>query len=146
MAKNKGQRRARATTTPRVPDSGPRDEDRAAAEDVLRDPQAAKNVADETERRATFFRRALGPVWDDLTTMIRLLRAYASGDYREVPWATLVMVVAALIYFLSPVDFVMDWIPLVGMVDDVAVLAFVAKAARSDLAAFRAWEERKRRA
>jgi len=47
-----------------------------------------------------------------------------------------------LMYFLSPFDAVPDWIPGIGMLDDIAVLAWVMKSLESELNAFRAWRAR----
>ena len=63
-------------------------------------------------------------------------------DPRVPLWAKAIPAIGIL-YVLSPLDFIPDWVPVVGMLDDVAVLGFAAKAARSDLAAFRQWEGRK---
>ncbi|RMO67298.1 hypothetical protein ALQ27_103559 [Pseudomonas syringae pv. delphinii] len=42
-------------------------------------------------------------------------------------------------YFLSPLDAIPDWIPGLGMLDDIAVLAWVTKHLSDELDAFRAW-------
>ena len=61
-----------------------------------------------------------------LTALIRLTRAYFSKQYIDVPWQTIVLAIAALIYFVSPIDLIPDFIPVVGYLDDVAVISFVA--------------------
>jgi uncharacterized membrane protein YkvA (DUF1232 family) len=60
---------------------------------------------------------------------------------RSVPKA-LVSVVAGLMYFLSPVDAIPDFIPVFGMLDDIAVLAWVMKVLDDELSAFRLWRNR----
>jgi uncharacterized membrane protein YkvA (DUF1232 family) len=45
-------------------------------------------------------------------------------------------------YFLSPLDAIPDWIPGIGMLDDIAVLAWVMKSLEAELDAFRAWRAR----
>ncbi|HEU5146595.1 MAG TPA: DUF1232 domain-containing protein, partial [Chryseosolibacter sp.] len=55
----------------------------------------------------------------------RLIKAYALGQYREVPWKTILLIVAAVIYFVNPLDLVPDIIPLTGLTDDFAVLVWV---------------------
>jgi uncharacterized membrane protein YkvA (DUF1232 family) len=47
-----------------------------------------------------------------------------------------VSVVAGLMYFLSPVDAIPDFIPVFGMLDDIAVLAWVMKSLSDELSAF----------
>jgi uncharacterized membrane protein YkvA (DUF1232 family) len=45
----------------------------------------------------------------------RLVKAYASGHYKSIPWKTLLIIVAAVIYFVNPLDFVPDLIPIAGL-------------------------------
>ena len=47
-------------------------------------------------------------------------------------------------YFLSPIDAIPDFIPMFGMLDDIAVLAWVMKTLDGELSAFRAWREAQR--
>ena len=37
---------------------------------------------------------------EQLGVVTRLLKAYASGEYRQLPWKTLIRVIAVLIYFV----------------------------------------------
>ena len=69
-----------------------------------------------------------------------MVREAASGRYRKLPKRSLVAIVAALLYFLDPLDMIPDFIPFVGFVDDAAVLAWVASRMHADLRAFLDWE------
>lgn len=42
-------------------------------------------------------------------------------------WKRAVLGVLALLYILSPLDLVPDWIPFVGWLDDIGVLAWAAR-------------------
>ncbi len=48
--------------------------------------------------------------------------------------------VGGLIYVVSPVDVIPDAIPVAGVLDDAVVIAWVIKAVRDELDAFREWE------
>lgn len=85
--------------------------------------------------------RMIGRLWTDLPLLFRLLKAWKNGSYRGLSMRTLASLVAALIYVLSPVDVVPDFIPGIGLIDDAAVLAFLLHSMAQDLAAFRAWEQ-----
>jgi uncharacterized membrane protein YkvA (DUF1232 family) len=69
-----------------------------------------------------------------------LLRAYIRGDYRDIPWGSIVLVIVAIIYFVSPIDLIPDIIPVIGLTDDAAVIAFVIAQIKADLDNFLAWE------
>ncbi|MDY7565736.1 YkvA family protein [Pseudomonas sp. RTC3] len=84
----------------------------------------------------------LGKLKDDLRLLQALCLAYWRGEYRAVSPKAMLSVVAGLMYFLSPFDAVPDWIPGIGMLDDIAVLAWVMKSLESELNAFRAWRAR----
>jgi uncharacterized membrane protein YkvA (DUF1232 family) len=86
----------------------------------------------------------LGKLKDDLKLLQALCLAYWRGEYRAISPKALVSVVAGLMYFLSPIDAIPDFIPVFGMLDDIAVLAWVMKSLSAELSAFRAWREAQR--
>lgn len=70
----------------------------------------------------------------------RLAKAYALGRYREVPWRAMLILLAAVIYFLNPLDLIPDLIPVLGLTDDFAVLLWVYNAIGAEVDKFLAWE------
>lgn len=74
--------------------------------------------------------------------LVRLVRAYASGEYRKLPWKSLVSIVGVLIYFVSPLDFIPDFLPIVGMTDDLALVLWLFKTLSDDLSDFSQWEKK----
>ncbi len=67
--------------------------------------------------------------------------AYANGKYRAVPWKTVMTLLAAIIYFLNPLDLIPDFIPLMGLTDDVAVLVWAYDLISTEIDKFMAWEK-----
>ena len=61
----------------------------------------------------------------------------ASRDPR-VPWYAKALAIFIAGYALSPIDLIPDFIPLVGYVDDAAVIAACLAMVREDLARFKA--------
>jgi uncharacterized membrane protein YkvA (DUF1232 family) len=78
---------------------------------------------------------------DKFLVMGRLARAYVMGDYREIPWKTMLTLVAALLYFVNPLDLIPDVIPVTGLTDDFAVLVWAYNAIRLEIDKFLAWEK-----
>lgn len=77
--------------------------------------------------------------WESLQIFFRMIRARIAGKYCA-PADTILVMVAALIYFLSPFDMIPDSLPVFGMMDDAAVIGFVAKANLTAISNFRKWE------
>ena len=114
---------------------------RSKAEEYARDPEKTRKLVDEALKKARQKRSGpLGEVWKYFTAIIRLVRAFARRQYTDVPWETIVLSIAAIIYFVSPIDFIPDFIPVAGYVDDAAVIAFVAASIKADLDNFLEWE------
>jgi uncharacterized membrane protein YkvA (DUF1232 family) len=78
---------------------------------------------------------------DDLKLLQGLCVAWWRGEYRAVNRQALLAVVAALLYFVTPFDAIPDWLPGLGLVDDLAVLAWVMRTWRDELTAFRVWRD-----
>ena len=63
-----------------------------------------------------------------------------SGAYTDVPWQTLVMILAGLLYFIAPLDALPDFIPVAGLVDDATILVWLGRCFREDLEKYKLWE------
>jgi uncharacterized membrane protein YkvA (DUF1232 family) len=114
---------------------------------LVDNPGAIIRTAEQADRLAKRIEGARGPlqqVWDDLQVAVRLVRAWARREYVGVGRGTLMLLVGAVAYFVSPVDAILDAIPVLGFVDDAAVLAWVLGQVRAELDAFRAWEGKDR--
>lgn len=81
----------------------------------------------------------LGGLRDDLKLLQELCVAYWRGEYRAVSKQALIAAVAGLVYFVSPLDAIPDWLPGLGFVDDIAVLGWLMSKWSSELQAFRIW-------
>jgi uncharacterized membrane protein YkvA (DUF1232 family) len=104
----------------------------------------ARKVSEEDVRRVVSRRRELDEkfkkVPEKLTKLVNqvkllyeLVRSYVDGTYREIPWISIAMAAAALVYFLAPIDIVPDMIPGIGYIDDLLVVRFALSAIGSDL-------------
>jgi len=111
------------------------------AEEYREDPQRTEALARGAYQRAHAHRKGpIARVWDDLMTFLRLIKAWATGSYREAPWKSIALVIGAVLYFVSPLDAIPDIIPIIGFADDAFIIGFVMRAIRKDVRAFREWE------
>ena len=80
-------------------------------------------------------------LWRDINLMIGLASDYSRGNYKQIPWNVLAAITGAIIYFVSPVDVVPDFIPVVGYVDDALVIRLALEIARPDLESYAEWKD-----
>ena len=76
----------------------------------------------------------------NIKNMIHMVKAYCKKQYTNIPKKTLVSVCFALAYVASPVDAIPDNTPVIGYVDDIAVVEHVLKSANKDIDDFVEWE------
>ena len=113
---------------------------RRLAAEYIKNPSRLNRLLD---RAAQKFNRRQGPLSemrDSLQACYRLLRAWADGRYREIPTASLVSIIASVIYFVMPIDMIPDFILALGLVDDAALLSWVMSSVKGDIDRFVTWE------
>ena len=74
-------------------------------------------------------------------TLVRLVRSYISGEYREISTSTIVSGLAVLLYVLSPIDLVPDFIPVLGFLDDLSLVSWFVGKFQGEIVRFQEWEE-----
>lgn len=97
-------------------------------------------AAGRTAARALDRYPPFAEISESLETALRLLKAYAQGRYRKIPYRSILALTAGLIYLVTPFDAVPDILVTIGFMDDLAVLSLVMRQISHDLEAFRAWE------
>lgn len=114
---------------------------RKRAARLLSRPEQSARVLQEAAAKGE---RARGPVERlsrDLGLLVWIVRDWVRGEYRVVPAGSIVMILAALLYWISPLDAVSDLVPGLGYVDDAFILGWVIGQVRADLHRYRIWRE-----
>ncbi len=63
-------------------------------------------------------------------------------DRFKLSKSTLAIIIGALLYVISPIDLVPDVIPVLGLIDDVAILAAATKAIADEIKRYKEWKEK----
>jgi len=80
---------------------------------------------------------------EDARLLLSVAKDYRSGAYRQIPYATIAAIVFTLIYVFNPFDLVPDVIPVIGQVDDVAVMSACLLLVEQDLFKYKIWRDGK---
>ncbi|MBQ7117308.1 MAG: DUF1232 domain-containing protein [Clostridia bacterium] len=115
--------------------------------------EKAKQIIDNPEKVSAVLEKAIslcddlgqvrfiGKYFRDISLICSMINDYICKCYTKVPMATVITLLAAVLYFISPIDIIPDFLPLVGHLDDMVVLAFVQDAARLDLKKYEKWKK-----
>ena len=75
----------------------------------------------------------------DIQTLVSLIKDWHRGIYTDVSKKTILLAIAALLYFISPLDTIPDFLGAVGFTDDAAVILFVLNSMRKELERYQQW-------
>lgn len=110
------------------------------AQELLKNPSKIDGLLEQLEDKL----RGI-PVGGDLLAsvplMIAMVKSYINGSYKDVSPKVIASLVAAFLYLVKRKDLIPDNIPLVGHVDDLAVLGVALKICEPELKAFAAWRD-----
>jgi len=117
--------------------------DESYVEDGARDVSEAdlETVVQKADAIEERFRRhgPLRRVLEDGRLLLNLVRDVRAGRYPGVPYWALSAAGFALLYVLNPFDLVPDAIPVLGVLDDAAVISACYKLLEQDLHDYRLW-------
>ncbi len=116
---------------------------RRKAEDIIHDRQRLDRLLISARSKIDQGRDKLGSAMERINLFFRMLKAYAKGEYRSIPTGKVVLIIAAFLYLVSPIDAVMDFLPG-GLIDDAAIFLWLFNSLKDEIEAFRLWEEERR--
>ncbi len=76
----------------------------------------------------------------DFKLLYLLLKDYWRGEYRDVSFWSIFVFAAGVIYVLSPLDILPDFIPFIGQIDDAVILIFCIILLEKDLQKYSRWK------
>lgn len=115
----------------------------------------AKDYIDRPKKTKSILKRAnnsiqknssLSLVFSPVRLFIDMVRSYQSGEYRNIRRTTILKVIGALIYLVSPIDLIPDFILGFGFADDVAIILFVTKTIFEELTRYSDWQDDQQKA
>ena len=104
-----------------------------------KDIQKVISRSEEIQRKFSA-RGPLARFVEDGKLLMSIVKDYWAGAYRQVPYGVIASSVFTLIYVLNPFDMVPDVLPLIGQLDDVAVLGACLLMIEHDLQTYKDWK------
>ncbi len=116
------------------------EEKRHEAEEMVNRPDKVEHLLQRLESKLRSLHK-LGDKLAYIPQMGMLINSWIRGDYKEIPIGSIIATIAAIIYFVSPIDLIPDAIPFIGYIDDTGVVAFVLHMVQTDLDEYMKWRQ-----
>lgn len=87
--------------------------------------------------------RSIRVVQEKIVTLGKMIKCYATGEYSQLSNQSVLIILAAFLYFIFPIDLIPDFLPIVGFADDIALIAFIFQKLQEEIERFEQWEKEK---
>ena len=84
---------------------------------------------------------ALKTALKNVQVLYALFKDTVNGKYKMPP-ASVAMIGGGLLYFILPADLIPDFIPVIGYLDDLAVLTTIMNSLKKEICDYRIWKEK----
>lgn len=108
------------------------------AQEVIKNPSKVDELLVQLEEKLKGV-PAIGQTLSDLPLMIAMVKAWIKKEYTVVSPKVIACLVGAILYLLKKKDLIPDYIPVIGIADDLAVLGLALKLSEPELKAFSEW-------
>jgi uncharacterized membrane protein YkvA (DUF1232 family) len=113
---------------------------REGAKEYIDNPKKTEGLLKKAILKASKTQGTLGDAWEKLQLFFDLVNAYSKGEYRNVAPTTILTIIGAILYFVSPLDVVPDFLVGLGILDDAAVISFTLKKLSVEINEFKKWK------
>lgn len=113
----------------------------AQAQELLSDPAKIEQLLQQLQEKLKELPAGAGEALSNIPLMAQMVKSYVTKEYSEVSPKVVASLVSAFLYLVTAKDLIRDDIPVLGIADDVAVIALAMKINEKELAAYKQWRE-----
>jgi uncharacterized membrane protein YkvA (DUF1232 family) len=111
------------------------------AKTIMNNPQQLLTLFNKASEKAAMMQKEpFKDTWAYFHAMLRLVRAYARGEYKAISQTAMLSIISALNYLIDPFDLIPDEVPFLGLLDDATIMTFAVRRTKEDLDDFMTWE------
>lgn len=101
-----------------------------------------EKLATKVYNSAEFAVQKYADIAERIKIIVRMLQSWNNKEYTDIPYTTIFLSTAILLYFVSPIDLFPDFIPIIGGLDDMILLGFLLETIDKEIEKFIAWESK----
>lgn len=108
------------------------------ASDLLQNPESVEKLVEKVQTKIKDV-PILENTLNNATTMVSMVKSYINKEYTDVSPKVITTLVSSFLYVVTKKDIIPDDIPILGIIDDIAVLGVALKFVEPELKAYASW-------
>ena len=111
------------------------------AKGFVEDPEQMNGLLDSLKEKLKGLPNTVGTAFQNVPLMASMVKSYVTREYTDVSPKVVISLVSAFIYLVKQEDVISDTVPLLGLLDDLAVATIAMAICEPELKAYAAWRE-----
>jgi uncharacterized membrane protein YkvA (DUF1232 family) len=116
------------------------EDNKQGAESILTDKDKVQSFLNKVLEKAGKV-PALGQYLEEIPLLCNMVLDYIKKRYDKFPRTSIITITAALLYFLSPVDILPDFVVGLGFIDDAFIIKLALDGVHHDISEYKKWKE-----
>ena len=112
----------------------------AQAQEFMSNPTKLDELLEQLEEKLASI-PAAGPVLADVPLMISMIKSYITKKYEVVSPKVIALLISAFLYLVKKKDLIDDSVPLMGYLDDLAIIVAAITLSKPELDAYSEWRK-----
>jgi uncharacterized membrane protein YkvA (DUF1232 family) len=113
----------------------------AQAQELMEDPAKMDELLSQLQEKVKELPSTAGEALSNIPLMASMVKGYVTQEYTEVSPKVVATLVSVIIYLVARKDLIPDTVPVLGLADDLAMVALAMKINEKELAAYQAWRD-----
>jgi uncharacterized membrane protein YkvA (DUF1232 family) len=111
------------------------------AESIIGDPGQIDALLGQLQDKLKDLPGEAAKQFANVPLMASMVKSYVSKEYTEVSPKVVIALVSAFLYLVKSKDLIPDYIPVIGLADDLAVVAIALAVCQPELEAYSQWRD-----
>ena len=113
------------------------------AQSFMDNPELIDSLLNQLQEKLEGLPEAMLGAFKNVPLMVQMVKSYINKEYTDVSPKVIVSLISAFLYLVKKNDIIPDYIPVIGLADDLAVIGLVMLINEPELKAYAAWREQK---